>query len=225
MTAGTIFQNGGWLAQLACVLLILGVMSEGMRRLRIGVAAAALAMLAYAVSFSGNGMLAFWSAVLLGANLLQLGRLIARGRGIRFDVRDEALRTTLMPDLPRPHARALIDQGNWIAGRAGEQLVKEDTPVSHLFFLHEGGAEVSLGGQAVGKCRPGDLIGDATALDGTPATGTVTLAEQSRFWCIEAPRLREYLAGHPELRSGLERRVNESLRAKLEAANQRLAET
>lgn len=223
MTAGTIFANGGWLAQLACALLVFALMSESMRRMRIVLAVAALAMLGYAVAFSGDGMLAFWSAVLLGANLLQLGRLIAQGRGIRFDAADEALRATLMPDLPRPHARALIDQGNWVSGRPGEQLTHEDQAVSHLFFLREGLANVEHRGQPVGQCRPGDLIGDATALDGTPATGTVTLGAPSRFWCIEAPRLREYLAQHPELRSGLERRVNESLRAKLEVANQRLA--
>ena len=69
----------------------------------------------------------------------------------------------------------------------------------------------------------GDLIGDATALSGEPATGTVRLTRDSRLWCVSAPKLRQYLDLHPDARTVIERQINSALDRKLRAANAALA--
>jgi CRP-like cAMP-binding protein len=218
------FGNGAWLAQLAGLLLVIAIIGQASIKLRIGVIASALAALLFALSAKNHGMLAFWAMLVIAVNALRIAHYELRERKARFSDRDEHFRKAVLDGLSQPQARALIDYGNWVNGKAGERLMTEGEPTTHLFFLHQGAAEASLDGSPVGMCMPGDLIGDATAISGAPATASVTLTEPSELWCIWSDELRKYLTLHPSVRSVLERGLNAALRDKLSSANQRLAE-
>ncbi len=71
---------------------------------------------------------------------------------------------------------------------------------------------------------PRRLIGEATVLDGTHATGTVLLASNARLWFVPAPALRAYLAANPEIAGTLHEGFARALRGKLASANTRLAD-
>lgn len=218
------FGHGAWLAQLAGLLLVIALCFQASVKLRVVTIAAAVAAFVFAVSTKYHTALAFWAALVVAVNGIKVAQFEWGERKARFSERDEHLRSAILAGMSRPHARALIDCGNWLNGKAGEQLMAEGEPAAHLFFLHKGTAAVSLAGSPVGTCQAGDLIGDATAISGAPATATVNLTAPSELWCIWADELRRYLALHPEARSVLERRLNEALRGKLSSANQRLAE-
>jgi len=51
----------------------------------------------------------------------------------------------------------------------------------------------------------------------------VRLTTDSRFWCVSAPKLRQYLDLHPDARTVIERQINSALDRKLRAANAALA--
>lgn len=79
-------------------------------------------------------------------------------------------------------------------------------------------------GKRVGVCRAGDLIGEVTVLSGEQASATVILDGPARFWCAPAEALRPYLKAHDDVRHALEQGFSASLRAKLRASNERIAE-
>jgi len=215
-----LFEHGGWLANLSYMLLVASMMTRVALWLRLGVVGSALAGIAYAALYLHDVTLAGWEMALLLVNVVQIARLEWAERRIRFDEREEGLRRTMMAGLPRLHARDLMDRGDWADAAAGEVLVREREMLSDLIYLHEGAANVTLDGMMVGRCVAGDLIGDATVLRGTPATGTVRLAGASCLWRISAEHLRRYLDARPDLRPILEGQINRSLSAKLGTANQ-----
>jgi len=225
LALGLGLENGAWLGHLSMLLLVIAIAAPPVIWLRIGVAASALAGMGYALIDPGAAGLFIWQAALFGLTLAQLVRYRLVQSAARFSSEDEALRAAIAGSLPAAGARHLIDQGNWINGKAGEVLINEGEAISHLFYLHSGGAEVSLGGKPIAMVGAGELLGEATALSGAPATGTVMLARDSRFWCMSAPRLREYLQLHPDARSAIERQINAALDAKLRVTNQALAES
>lgn len=219
----TMFGHWAWLAQLAGLLLVLAMAAQTSIKARITYIAAGMAAAGFALTTRHPGVLGFWAAAVIVLNAIKIAQFELGERKARFSEREEHLRNAMLDGLSRPHARALIDCGNWVNGKAGERLMAEGEPTTHLFFLHKGGAAVSLAGSSVGACQPGDLIGDATAISGAPATATVNLSEPSELWCIWSDELRRYLTLHPQVRMVLERGLNAALREKLSSANQRLA--
>jgi CRP/FNR family cyclic AMP-dependent transcriptional regulator len=218
------FDHGGWVANLSYLLLVVSMMTRIGLWLRIGVIGSAATGIAYAALYLNDPILVGWEALLLLVNLVQIARLEWAERRIRFDERDEGLRRVMMAGLPRLHARDLIDRGNWLDAPPGEVLVREHQTLSDLIYLHDGAADVLFDGALVGRCGAGELIGDATVLHGSPATGTVRLVMPSNLWRIGADQLRRYLDLRPELRPVLERQINLSLTSKLGAANQRVSD-
>lgn len=190
------------------------------QRLLLGVAS--LSGLVFAVT-QGSILLALWAILFFLIAALLLARYLLAARAARFSEEEDQLRAILAKGLHRAGARLLIDQGNWINARAGETLIREGEPASHLVFLRSGEAEVRFQNKPVARLRAGELIGDATALSGMPANGTVTLVSDSRIWCAEAAALRAYLRLHADARAVVERQINASLDRKLRAANAALA--
>lgn len=223
MPLGLGFADGAWLGHLAFLLLAVALIAPPMPWMRVGIVLSSLAGLGFALGFANDLGLAFWFFVLLVISASMLARYLMAERGSRFTSEEEALRSSFMGEMTRANARHLMDQGNWITGRSGEILINEGEAISHLFYLHEGTADITLRGQHVGRVSGGDLIGDATALSGEPATGTVRLSVDSRFWCVSAPKLRQYLDLHPDARTVIERQINHALDRKLRAANTALA--
>lgn len=217
------FGHGAWLAQLAGFTLVIALCFPASIKLRLGVFASAAITLIFALSVGYHRTLGFWAGLVIALNAVKIAQFELSERGTRFSDRDEHLRNAMLDGLSRPQARALIDCGNWVNGKTGERLMAEGAATTHLYFLHKGAAAASLAGSAVGSCQPGDLIGDATAISGAPATATVNLTAPSELWCIWADELRKYLVLHPQVRSALERGLNDALRDKLSSANQRLA--
>jgi CRP/FNR family transcriptional regulator, cyclic AMP receptor protein len=223
MGLGLDFADDAWLGHLAGLALIIAVMSPPMPWMRLGLAASGVFALIYALTSPGNLGTALWAALLILVSLSMLIRYALAEQAAKFSDEENALRDILMPDLNRASARHLMDRGNWINGKAGETLITEDEAISHLFYLSQGRADVLLKGRTIAHCQSGQLIGDVTALSGEPASGTVKLSQDSRFWCISAPQLRQYLDLHPNVRTAIERQINAALDAKLRAANQSLA--
>lgn len=223
MPLGLGLADGAWLGHLAFFILIIALIAPPMPWMRLGIVAASLAGFGFAVGFAGDLGLAFWFAVMFVVGASMLTRYLMAERSSRFTVEEEALRSSFMSEMTRANARHLMDQGNWITGRAGEVLINEGEAISHLFYLFDGDADISYNHQPVGHVQSGDLIGDATALSGEPATGTVRLTKDSRFWCVSAPKLRQYLDLHPDARTVIERQINSALDRKLRAANAALA--
>ncbi len=217
------FAGGGWIGHLSLLLLIAAMLVKPQLHMRIGVMLSATLGAIYAFVWLGDIMLAAWQVALaLICGVMVLVYFLQQSR-VSFTDEEEGLRAAFLSNVPRSSARHMIDQGNWITGRKGEVLIRENEGVSHLFYIENGSADVALDGKSVGSCGNGDLIGDATALSGAPASGTVTLNEDSRMWCIAAPALRNYIKLHDDVRPAIERHINAALQQKLQAVNEKVA--
>lgn len=219
MTIASTFSANGLLGHLSYVLLILSMLNTRMIILRLGVIGSALTGIIYSAFFVIDPVSVFWETMLMLVNAMQVLRHLLADRMIGFEGEEADLRKSVLADLSNVDARKLIDIGFWVTGQQGEELIREETAVSHLFYLASGEAEVSSGGQVVGRCGPGDLIGEGTILTSNLASGTVVVSKKSRLWCIPAPQLAAHLEDNPPVRSVLERRIGDALKAKLRASN------
>lgn len=204
------------------VVLALTSLPQGPRLLRGALLVVGLSGLAWAVEHH-RPWVAGAGAALAIANLLQLVLTMPAGRRVRLSVEEQALADANFSTLSRGALRQLLDQGLWIAGRAGEYLIREGEPASHLFYLSRGEAIISSGGRDVATSGPGHFFGELTVLDREPASASVRLGTDARFWCIAAETLKRFLAANPEIGPVLEAAFATDLRDKLRLSNRRLA--
>jgi len=205
--------------QLSYFLLFVAVLAPRMGSLRLLVAASALVGLVRALVWTGDRVTAVWMGLLLAACLLLLGRTVFERRKASFTAEERRMVDSLVTGLSQNRARHLIDQGLWLAGKAGDVLTREGEPVEHLYYLAEGEARVTMAGRQIGTCHSGDLIGELTVLSGEKATATVILDGPARFWCAPAEDLRPYVEAHDDIRRAIEHGFARALKSKLHASN------
>jgi hypothetical protein len=213
----------GLIGQLPFLLLIAAILSARVDRTRRLVAAAAAIGLIHALAVQGSVVAALWWGLLLGATLLVIGRRVVADTRTRFSEEEEEMLRGALSALPRSRARHLIDQGFWLNGSEGDVLVREDEPVSHLYYLAQGQAGVTSHGRRIATCGAGELIGEVAILSGDQATATVVLDSPARFWCAPAAVLQPYLQTHDDVRHALEQGFAVSIKNKLRQSNQRIA--
>lgn len=202
-------------------LLALTSLPQGSRPLRGALLLVGLSTLAWALE-QRRWWVAGAGSALAVANLLQLILTVPAARRARMTEEELAFAEGSFPTLSRGAMRQLLDQGLWIAGRSGEHLIQEGAPASHLFYLSQGEALIASGGRELAICGPGHFFGEITVLNREPASATVRLRTDARFWCIAAETLRRFLAANPEYRDVLEAAFAGDLRNKLRLANQRM---
>ncbi|MBE1528861.1 hypothetical protein GGC65_003317 [Sphingopyxis sp. OAS728] len=216
--------ESAWFVYGVLLLLLATSLVVRIEYARMGLAAAALVALPLTLFRGpdvGYGLLVL---AILAINIGILARLWFGGTNIRFTAEEEELRRQHFPELGAVVARDLIDQGNWISAKRGEVLIRENQAAPSLFYLAEGNATILRDGTEIGKLSDGALIGEATVLDGTHATGTVLLASNARMWFVPAAALRAYLAANPGIAGALHEGFARALRGKLASANTRIAD-
>lgn len=224
-SAGDSAASLAWaMGHLQYLLLVVAMLPARLMRVRIGVCASAVAGILASGLFSFQPQALFWNVLLLLMNLVLLLQYARANAAVRFSAEEEPMLTALLQGLPRARARHFLDQGFWLTGKAGEVLISEGEPVSHLFYVATGVAKVVSAGKQVGLCMPGDLIGEVTVLSGERASATVTLTEASRLWCAPAQSLRLYLDAHHDVRHAVEQSFAQALRHKLQEMNRAMAE-
>ena len=205
-----------FMAMFAAVLAALLVRPPRASRGLVAVAGAAGAY--YGYEAHGPMAILLPVLVLIVAAVQSLGGVLA-DRRTTLNNDEEAMRAGPLAGLGRGDVRRFLDQGLWMHGHSGDTLTREGDHVTHLYWLAEGEAEVVANGTTVGRCGPGQLIGEATILSPDPATATVRLTRDARFWCAPAKALSAFLAAHPHTRHALEHGFTLSLKDKLDAMN------
>jgi CRP-like cAMP-binding protein len=206
------------LFQAIFVLLLVALLVRSERLGKASIGAAGLLGMLYGWQHHGALVLLAPALVVLVALVQAASRLLAV-RTARFTGDEEAMLKGPLKGIPRTHARLFFDQGEWIEGAAGDTLIRQGDSGRRLFYLASGEAQVTVEGELVGVCVPGQLIGEGAILSDEPPTATVRLTGPSRVWSAAAEALNGYFAAHPEVRQALEHSLTLSLREKLKAAN------
>jgi CPA2 family monovalent cation:H+ antiporter-2 len=103
-----------------------------------------------------------------------------------------------------------------------EWLEVEEAPPGHdfthegaagyaFFVLHEGAAQVIVGGNAVRGLEAGDFFGEISILGGGRQTATVRVTTPAVVWTMFGTRFRQMQQEHPDLAATIERTAGERL--------------
>jgi CRP-like cAMP-binding protein len=218
-------ESFAWLGHAGILLLLAAVLVPRENQRAVLLLLAALIGIAASIVVLGRPSYALLFALVVVAILLKAALRAYHQVNVRFAAEEVAFRTHHFPSLPLDLARRLFDEGHWISGRKGDVLIEEAQAAPCLFYLASGVAMVSRDGANVGRCGDGDLIGEATVLDGGAASGTVRLATAAQLWFIPAARLRVFLDSNAAARDAVQTAMVAALRAKLAGANARSAES
>ena len=118
------FSTQGLVLQLSYALLIAALLARTPQRIRLLIAAAAVAMLLRAIFLVHDGATIGWMVLLLILWLVMVWGDRTHEGNIRFTDEEEAMRAAFLSTLPRSTARQFIDQGLWLSGTAGEVLTR-----------------------------------------------------------------------------------------------------
>jgi len=141
----------------------------------------------------------------------------------RLNAEETAFIKSKFPSLSKPVARSFLNAGLWINTDADTVVATEGQPIGSLIYLGEGNASVDLNGKVVASLAPDTFIGELTCFDGEPATATVTVNNQSRFFQISTEALNRLCERNPDLKVALENAIGQDTRTKLVAANARIS--
>lgn len=205
---------GVWLYLIAYAALQLGIFrGPSYTYTLLNLAAASAILISLSSTFNLSAAMVQISWILI--SLVGLIRLYLINRPKRLSEAEDALCRRLLPDTPTRQAHAFLGHGEWHHGEPGTILIREGEPIDALVYLHEGEASVSFDQHTINGLGPGDLIGEMTVLTGEPATATVTLSKPSRYFCIDAVKLRRKLASRHELARIFERSLSMEINRKL----------
>jgi len=215
--------EAAWLGH-AGILLLIGAVLTAREPLRsVLFAIAAMFGVATSIFVIDRPSYALLFSLLVVAMLLRYALSAHRRADVQFSAEETRLRAHQLAGIDAVMARRLIDEGHWLDAQRGDVLVVQAQAAPCLFFLATGAAEVICEGVVIGHCAAGDLVGEATVMDGGSATATVRLATNARLWFVPAERLRTFLSENPDVRAILQDRFAQALRTKLGDANARAA--
>lgn len=124
---------------------------------------------------------------------------------------------TLLSRLSRPSATALLALGTEQRVAAGRVLMREGNVESHVVVIRRGVAKVTAemtdGRAALLSIRvSGDLLGEMSALSGSPRSATVTMCGPGVVRVVPRRDFEPFLSSHPDAAVQLATMVGERLR-------------
>ena len=161
----------------------------------------------------------------IGISVFGMVRFYLLTRRIHFTDEERIFLNVVAPNLPKFQARQLLDLGTWRTDLPNALLTEQGKALSHLFFLFDGAADVTVSGRTVAQLGPPSLIGEMSCLTGMPASASVVLTEQSRLFAVEVKTLNDFLARNLAVRHELEGRFANQIGEKLIRANAALSAT
>jgi len=213
------FSLASIVGNLSYLFLVLAMLQRSVWRVRGMVAASAALAILHALVWVQDPTDLLWQVALLAVSLYMISRTLRARREGGFTPEEHAFRQNALPDLPPQKMRRLLALGNWANGTAGATLTEQGKPVLYLYWLASGAADVALDGQQVGHLDSGSFIGELSLLEAGPATATVTLTGEARYWMVPAIKLRDLKREEPELWAPVEAALSRDLGRKLREMN------
>lgn len=197
------------------------IRGQGYLYAALNTAAACCVLLSLTKQFNLSS--AIIQAVYIAISVVGMARFYLLTHRIRFSEEERAFLEAAAPNLTKWQARQLLDLGTWRTAPRETVLTEEGAPLSHLYFLADGGADVVVADTPVAQVGAGSLVGEMSCLTGMPASATVTVAEPARLFALEVKTMNAFLARNKPIRHELESRFVNQIGAKLIRANASLS--
>ena len=205
---------------LSYLLLVMAMFQRSMWRLRGFVAASAVLAIIHALVWTQDPSGLLWQVALLAVSLHMISLARRARREGNFGPMERAFRQAALPDLDPQKMRALLNMGDWASGTPGACLTEQDKPALYLYWLAQGEADVEHDGQKVGHLTGGSFVGELSLLEMSPATATVILTTEARYWMVPAIKLRDLQKSDPQTWAQVEASLSRDLGRKLREMNE-----
>jgi CRP-like cAMP-binding protein len=157
-----------------------------------------------------------WALVFTAINLYQITRIYLERRPVVLSSDEQRLYDLGFRSLRPREFLSLTLVGEWKNATAGEKILAEGEPVSRLCIPISGSAEVRKGGKSVGTLEPGQIVGTALALTGSPSPVEAMFTGSARYMSWPVATLRTFIDKRPDLRVALQGLLSRDLAGKLE---------
>ena len=209
---------------LTCGLLVVAMLMNSLRTLRIFALAAGISAVGYFAFEGRGGPVLLWAGLFLLVNAVQLSLMHQRRRRLAdMPPEERALLDDILRVEEPAHQRRLVGLLAWRGASAGEVLILQGQRNPPLIYVARGTADIIHEGRLVGVCGEGDFLGDMSMVSGESASATVTATGPMRIALIDRAALLEMGRTIPEVGAAFDRALNRGLVAKIVRMNQAAA--
>ena len=124
-------------------------------------------------------------------------------RDIKLAPMEQQLAEVLFPNLPPRQALPIIRKGSW-CNEARVMLARQGEPLEAVSVLMTGEACVTKSGKCVARLGAGQIVGEVSWRDNSPATADVAVKKQAHYFSISSRQLRKFLSKNTEAASAFE---------------------
>lgn len=221
LTLESALSPGAMVGHFAYLLLVISMLMRSITWLRIFVILSAIVALIYGAVWLHDPVTVFWEGMLIVVNVVQIALIWHANRRAQFNADEQKLIAERLPTLSPREARKLLDMGLWLDAEPGTDLTEQGQPVRHLVYLLSGEATIHVDGRVVGRCEPGNFVGEMSLVDGGPASATAKVSQPAYCWMIPTDRLRKLREEQSPLMAALEVGIAHDLKHKILASNAR----
>jgi CRP-like cAMP-binding protein len=157
-----------------------------------------------------------WGSVFAAINLYQIARIYMERRPVVLSADETKLHSLAFSSLRPREFLSLALAGEWKEAAAGVKLLTEGQEAAQICIPIEGQVAVFRQGEQVGTLGPGDFVGTALVLAGTPSPVDATFIGSARYMSWPVGSLRSFLDKRPDLRIALQQLANRDLSRKVE---------
>jgi CRP-like cAMP-binding protein len=155
----------------------------------LNIIAASLVLVSLGQAFNLSSAIIQVSWIII--SLIGICRVFILTKRARFSDEEQQLLDDKFPKLVPHLARELLNRGIWINGQPGTELSREGEVVSGLTYLVSGEASVAVDDKMVGRVPLYSFVGELTIMTDEPATATVMLTSESRYFYLKSEGLRQ----------------------------------
>lgn len=157
-----------------------------------------------------------WAAVFTAINLYQIARIYLERRPVVLAPDEQKLYDLAFRSLSGRDFLSLTLAGEWKDAAAGDRLLTEGEVASQVCVPIAGAVDVHRQGKQVGTLVPGQLVGTALVLTGTPSPVEAVFTQAARYMAWPVHSLRALLDKRPDLRLALQQLASRDVARKLE---------
>lgn len=137
--------------------------------------------------------------------------------------RNEALAKNMIYLTDNDHT-LIMSKAKPVTFARGERLIKEGTPSPAFYMIRQGSVRVERGGYHLATLFSGNVCGEMTLLEASPASASVIAEQDVIADAVEVTSMREIFLAFPHLGSRFYRSIALTLSGRLRDTSCRLAE-
>lgn len=219
LTLESAFSTGGIIGNLSYILLIVSMAMRRIFWLRSLAIVSGLTGIAYDLFWLNNPVGVFWETLFTVTNLVQWLLLIRDDNRMKLTDQERVIWQDHFANLSSKECKQLLSNSEQVLAQDNQVVIREGEKVSSIYFVLEGQIDITLDGEKVSECGPGDLLGEMSFLTGQAASADSIARQDSQLLKISQEQLATLVKAQPEFGFAITNHISLNMAAKLSRQN------